>query len=76
MIHGTCAKYGASYGQTFLSESVTWHGLNSVGKCSHLLVTRPSKSRALECFVVEIAHKSTHIAMLVRVVLLCTLGKC
>ena len=34
--------------------------------CSHLLVTKPSKSRALECFVVEIAQKSTHIAMLVR----------
>lgn len=32
---------------------------------SHLLVTRPSQSRALECFVVEIAQKSTHIAMLV-----------
>lgn len=34
------------------------------GFICHLLVTRPSKSRALECFVVEIAHKSTHIAML------------
>ncbi|PCH38077.1 hypothetical protein WOLCODRAFT_142388 [Wolfiporia cocos MD-104 SS10] len=33
------------------------------GFICHLLVTRPSKSRALECFVVEIAHKSTHIAM-------------
>jgi hypothetical protein len=33
---------------------------------SHLLVTRPSKSRALECFVVEVAQKSTHIAMIVR----------
>ena len=32
---------------------------------SHLLVTRPSKSRALECFVVDIAQRSTHIAMLV-----------
>ncbi|KAI0690043.1 kinase-like protein [Cytidiella melzeri] len=34
------------------------------GFVCHLLVTRPSKSRALECFVVEIAHKSTHISML------------
>ncbi|CCM02364.1 uncharacterized protein FIBRA_04459 [Fibroporia radiculosa] len=34
------------------------------GFICHLLVTRPSKSRALECFVIEIAHKSTHIAML------------
>ena len=33
---------------------------------SHLLVTKPSKSRALECFVVDIARRSTHIAMLVR----------
>ncbi|KZT67724.1 hypothetical protein DAEQUDRAFT_672795 [Daedalea quercina L-15889] len=34
------------------------------GFVCHLLVTRPSKSRALECFVVETCHKSTHIAML------------
>ncbi|RDX56656.1 kinase-like protein [Lentinus brumalis] len=34
------------------------------GFVCHLLVTRPSKSKALESFVVEIAHKSTHIAML------------
>ncbi|KZT09426.1 kinase-like protein [Laetiporus sulphureus 93-53] len=34
------------------------------GFICHLLVTKPSESRALECFVVEIAHKSTHIAML------------
>lgn len=37
--------------------------------CSHLLVTRPSKSVALECFVVERAEQSTHIAMLVRSVM-------
>ncbi|TCD71888.1 Phosphatidylinositol 4-kinase pik1alpha (PI4-kinase)(PtdIns-4-kinase) [Steccherinum ochraceum] len=30
----------------------------------HLLVTRPSRSRALECFVIEIAQRSTHVAML------------
>ncbi|KAJ4487940.1 kinase-like protein [Lentinula aciculospora] len=34
------------------------------GFVCHLLLTRPSKSRALECFVVEIAQKSTHIAMI------------
>ncbi|KAF9482771.1 kinase-like protein [Pholiota conissans] len=34
------------------------------GFICHLLVTRPSKSRALECFVVEIAQKSTHIALI------------
>ncbi|KAF8350695.1 kinase-like protein [Amanita rubescens] len=33
------------------------------GFICHLLVTRPSKSRALECFVVDIARRSTHIAM-------------
>ena len=32
---------------------------------SNLLVTRPSKSRALECFVVDVAQQSTHTAMLV-----------
>ncbi|KAF9652874.1 kinase-like protein [Thelephora ganbajun] len=34
------------------------------GFICHLLVTRPSKSRALECFVVDVAQRSTHIAML------------
>ncbi|CAL1704406.1 unnamed protein product [Somion occarium] len=34
------------------------------GFICHLLVTRPSKSRALECFVVETSQKSTHVAML------------
>ncbi|KAI8998542.1 kinase-like protein [Trametes punicea] len=34
------------------------------GFICHLLVTRPSRSKALEAFVVEMAHKSTHIAML------------
>lgn len=33
---------------------------------SHLLVTRPSKSCALETFVVERAEQSTHSALLVR----------
>ncbi|EIN07346.1 hypothetical protein PUNSTDRAFT_144847 [Punctularia strigosozonata HHB-11173 SS5] len=34
------------------------------GLICHLLVTRPSKSRALECFVKEICERSTHISML------------
>ncbi|KAI6022687.1 kinase-like protein [Pisolithus marmoratus] len=34
------------------------------GFICHLLVTRPSNSRALECFVVEISQRSTHIAMM------------
>jgi hypothetical protein len=33
---------------------------------SHLLVTHPTKSRALESFVVDIAKRSTHIALIVR----------
>lgn len=32
---------------------------------SHLLVTRPTKSRALECFVIDTAQRSTHIALIV-----------
>lgn len=40
--------------------------LDTVFAVSHLLVTRPSKSRALECFVIDISQRSTHIAMLVR----------
>lgn len=32
---------------------------------SHLLITRPSTSNALECFVLERAEESTHSAMLV-----------
>lgn len=34
------------------------------GFICHLLVTRPSKSRALECFVVDTAQRSTHVAMI------------
>ncbi|KAG7092493.1 hypothetical protein E1B28_008844 [Marasmius oreades] len=34
------------------------------GFICHLLLTRPSKSRALECFVVDVAQRSTHIALL------------
>lgn len=32
---------------------------------SHLLLTRMSKSRALECFVVEVSERSSHMAILV-----------
>lgn len=32
---------------------------------SHLLVTRPSKSRALESFVIDTALRSTHVALIV-----------
>ncbi|KAJ7774599.1 kinase-like protein [Mycena maculata] len=34
------------------------------GFICHLLVTRPTPSRALECFVVDVAQRSTHIAMI------------
>ncbi|KAH9997262.1 kinase-like domain-containing protein [Russula vinacea] len=34
------------------------------GFICHLLVSRPSRSRALECFVMDFSHKSTHVAML------------
>ncbi|KIY43419.1 hypothetical protein FISHEDRAFT_53124 [Fistulina hepatica ATCC 64428] len=34
------------------------------GFICHLLITRPSKSRALECFIVDTAQQSTHIAMI------------
>jgi hypothetical protein len=30
--------------------------------CSHLLISRPSKSAALENYVVELSEQSTHIA--------------
>ncbi|KAF5365657.1 hypothetical protein D9758_003331 [Tetrapyrgos nigripes] len=33
------------------------------GFICHLLLTRPSRSRALECFVIDTAQRSTHIAM-------------
>ncbi|KAJ7219289.1 kinase-like domain-containing protein [Mycena pura] len=34
------------------------------GFICHLLVTRPTKSRALEAFVVDVAQRSTHFAMI------------
>ncbi|KAI0797903.1 kinase-like protein [Abortiporus biennis] len=56
---------GITYYLTRRLRELDTHELREVwGFICHLLVTRPSKSRALECFVVEIAQKSTHIAML------------
>ncbi|KAF5315851.1 hypothetical protein D9611_004705 [Ephemerocybe angulata] len=34
------------------------------GFICHLLITRPTKSQALECFVVETSQRSTHIALI------------
>ncbi|KAF8894630.1 hypothetical protein BD779DRAFT_1502166 [Infundibulicybe gibba] len=34
------------------------------GFICHLLLTSPTKSRALECFVVDVAQRSSHIAMI------------
>ena len=64
----TCATCGASYGEYRFVPARP--GQVHVPLVSHLLVTRPSKSRALECFVVEIAQSSTHIAMMVRFITL------
>ncbi|KAH7889675.1 kinase-like protein [Phlebopus sp. FC_14] len=56
---------GITYYLTHRLGELDTHELRDVwGFVCHLLVTRPSKSRALECFVVEIAQRSTHIAML------------
>lgn len=37
----------------------------SWGLVCHLMVTIPSKSRAMECMVVDISEKSPHMAMFV-----------
>ncbi|KAI9571532.1 kinase-like protein [Boletus coccyginus] len=56
---------GITYYLTRRLSQLDTHELRDVwGFICHLLVTRPSKSRALECFVVDIAQRSTHIAML------------
>ncbi|KIJ69371.1 hypothetical protein HYDPIDRAFT_164930 [Hydnomerulius pinastri MD-312] len=56
---------GITYYLTRRLRELDTHELRDVwGFICHLLVTRPSKSRALECFVVDIAQRSTHIAML------------
>ncbi|KAH7914705.1 kinase-like protein [Hygrophoropsis aurantiaca] len=56
---------GITYYLTRRLRELDTHELREVwGFICHLLVTRPSRSRALECFVVDIAQCSTHIAML------------
>ncbi|KAJ7449827.1 kinase-like protein [Mycena latifolia] len=56
---------GITYYLTRRLREIDTHELRDVwGFISHLLVTRPTKSRALECFVVDIAQRSTHIAMI------------
>ncbi|KAF8654185.1 hypothetical protein AX16_003714 [Volvariella volvacea WC 439] len=56
---------GITYYLTRRLKELDTHELRDVwGFICHLLVSRPSKSRALECFVVEIAQRSTHIAMI------------
>lgn len=42
---------------------------------SHLLITKPSKSVALETFVLERAELSTHVAMLVRLIQIIPVAK-
>jgi hypothetical protein len=60
----TFVKSGVSYGEQIVRPiGVT---VNMHEGLSHLLVTSPSKSRALECFVVEVAQRSTHLCMTVR----------
>ncbi|KAJ6630818.1 kinase-like domain-containing protein [Mycena sp. CBHHK59/15] len=55
---------GITYYLTRRLKDLDTHELRDVwGFISHLLVTRPTKSRALECFVVDVAQRSTHIAM-------------
>lgn len=55
--------YGALFGP--YPRPTEGHNIIYQLEFSHLLVSRPSKSRALECFVSEIVGKSTHVAMLV-----------
>ncbi|KAH9484268.1 Phosphatidylinositol 4-kinase pik1 [Psilocybe cubensis] len=56
---------GITYYLTRRLRELDVHELRDVwGFICHLLVTRPTKSRALECFVVEIAQRSTHIALI------------
>ncbi|OAX44675.1 kinase-like protein [Rhizopogon vinicolor AM-OR11-026] len=56
---------GITYYLTLRLRELDTQELREVwGFICHLLVTRPSKSRALECFVVDISQRSTHIAMI------------
>ncbi|KAF7322989.1 Phosphatidylinositol 4-kinase [Mycena chlorophos] len=55
---------GISYYLTKRLRELETEELRDVwGFVCHLLVTQPSKSRALEAFVVDIAQRSTHLAM-------------
>ncbi|KAF9005664.1 kinase-like domain-containing protein [Cyathus striatus] len=56
---------GITYYLTHRLRELDIQELNDVwGFVCHLLVTRPTKSRAIECFVVDTAQRSTHIAMI------------
>ncbi|CAA7271686.1 unnamed protein product [Cyclocybe aegerita] len=56
---------GITYYLTRRLKALDVHELRDVwGFVCHLLVTRPTKSRALECFVIDTAQRSTHIALI------------
>ncbi|KAJ7155948.1 kinase-like protein, partial [Mycena crocata] len=56
---------GITYYLTRRLREIDTHELRDVwGFISHLLVTRPTQSRALEHFVVDVAQRSSHIAMI------------
>ncbi|KAJ7097912.1 kinase-like protein [Mycena belliarum] len=56
---------GITYYLTRRLREIDTHELRDVwGFISHLLVTRPTRSRALECFVIDVSQRSTHIAMI------------
>ncbi|KAJ7940622.1 kinase-like protein [Mycena leptocephala] len=56
---------GITYYLTRRLRELDTHQLRDVwGFISHLLVTRPTKSRALESFVVDVMQRSTHLAMI------------
>ncbi|PPR08069.1 hypothetical protein CVT24_010530 [Panaeolus cyanescens] len=56
---------GITYYLTRRLRALDTHELQDVwGFICHLLITRPTKSRALECFVIEIVQRSTHIALI------------
>ncbi|KAF7304897.1 Phosphatidylinositol 4-kinase [Mycena kentingensis (nom. inval.)] len=58
-------QVGISYYLTRRLKALDNNELREVwGFVCHLLITRPSKSRALESFVVDIAQRSTHLAMI------------
>ncbi|KAF9464718.1 kinase-like protein [Collybia nuda] len=56
---------GITYYLTARLKQLDTRELHDVwGFICHLLVTRPSKSRALQSFVIDVAQRSTHIAMI------------